>query len=333
MRGKVKRKRMVDYGRKSFILLLSIFLLSMLVFYMARLAPGDPLVAYYGDRVEKMSHEERVWAEQKLGLNEPIYIQYGKWLKNALKGDLGISFSYKTDAVKVIHTRMANTLLLGGTGLLLIFGLALLLGVICALKEDKWPDKILCRIGILSSCIPEFWLSLLLILIFSLWLKLLPASGAYSVGREADLGDRLIHLLLPLTAVVTGHLWYYAYLVRNKLLEEVRADYVLLGRAKGLSKRQLLLRHCLPNVLPAYIGIMAISVPHILGGTYIVEAVFSYPGIGTLAYESARVQDYNMLMVLCLLTGVMVIVGNLIAQLINERIDPRIRKEAGRWNS
>lgn len=216
---------------------------------------------------------------------------------------------------------------------MLIFGLALLLGVICALKEDKWPDKILCRIGILSSCIPEFWLSLLLILIFSLWLKLLPASGAYSVGREADLGDRLIHLLLPLTAVVTGHLWYYAYLVRNKLLEEVRADYVLLGRAKGLSKRQLLLRHCLPNVLPAYIGIMAISVPHILGGTYIVEAVFSYPGIGTLAYESARVQDYNMLMVLCLLTGVMVIVGNLIAQHINERIDPRIRKEAGRWNS
>ena len=140
-------------------------------------------------------------------------------------------------------------------------------------------------------------------------------------------------MLLPLTAVVTGHLWYYAYLVRNKLLEEVRADYVLLGRAKGLSKRQLLLRHCLPNVLPAYIGIMAISVPHILGGTYIVEAVFSYPGIGTLAYESARVQDYNMLMVLCLLTGVMVIVGNLIAQLINERIDPRIRKEEGRWNS
>ena len=130
---------------------------------------------------------------------------------------------------------------------------------------------------------------------------------------------------LPLTVVVLGHLWYYAYLVRSRLIEELHADYILLAKGKGLPKRTVLLRHALRNVLPSYLSIMAISVPHILGGTYIVETVFSYPGLGTLSYESARYHDYNMLMVLCMMTGALVILGNLIGQVINERIDPRVR--------
>ena len=114
-------------------------------------------------------------------------------------------------------------------------------------------------------------------------------------------------------------------MVRNKLLEEIRADYVLLAKSKGLTRRGILFRHCLRNVMPSYLSMMAIAVPHILGGTYVVETVFSYPGIGTLSYESARYQDYNLLMLLCLLSGALVILCNLIAQTINEQIDPRIR--------
>jgi peptide/nickel transport system permease protein len=114
-------------------------------------------------------------------------------------------------------------------------------------------------------------------------------------------------------------------MIRNKLLEEVRADYVLLGRSKGLSKKDILFKHCLRNVLPSYISIMAISVPHVVGGTYIVETVFSYPGIGALSYESARFHDYNLLMVLCMMTGILVIFCNLLGQIINERIDPRMK--------
>lgn len=161
--------------------------------------------------------------------------------------------------------------------------------------------------------------------IFCVSLGWLPSSGAYGVGRADDIADRALHLILPMTIVLSAHLWYYAYMVRNKLLEEARADYVLLGKAKGLNKRQILFRHCLRNILPSYISIMAISVPHILGGTYVVETVFSYPGIGTLAYESARYADYNMLMVLCMITGVTVIFCNMIGQIINEHIDPRIK--------
>lgn len=321
------RKLTIYYSKKLFWFAARLFLLSLVVFYVARMAPGDPLVSYYGDRVEKMTPQERIMAEERLGLNQPLHTQYGKWLTNVLKGDFGISFKYKTDVKEVIGGRLGNTLLLGGTGFLLIFGLALPLGCICALNEEKRLDRFLYRAGTLSSCIPEFWLALGLIFLFAVWLKILPGSGAYSTGGDKGPGDRIRHLILPLTVLVAGHLWYYACLIRNRLLEEIRADYVLLGKAKGLSDRRVLFYHCLPNILPSYFSIMAISLPHILGGTYVVETVFSYPGIGTLCYESARYKDYHLLMLLCLFTGAIVLLGNLAAQIINERIDPRIRLE------
>lgn len=311
--------------KKIIVFLFSVFLLSVIVFYISRLAPGDPLISYYGDRVEKMSSAERIWAENKLGLNDPVYVQYARWLGNALHGDFGISYKYKINVTEVIKERIGNTLLLGGTGFLLIFLLALFLGILCAWKEDKLVDRIICKIGTITSCIPEFWLSLVLILIFSINLKWLPSSGAYTIGKAADIRDRVVHLILPLTIVVTSHLWYYAYMIRNKLLEEVRADYVLLAKSKGLKKSSVMYKHCLRNILPSYFSLMAISVPHILGGTYIVETVFSYPGLGTLSYESARYKDYNLLMLLCILSGVLVIICNMIGQSISEKVDPRIK--------
>lgn len=321
----MRKNPWIYYGKKLLIFVVSIFLLSVIVFYIARLAPGDPLVSYYGDRAEKMTAGERAWAEEKLGLHESITVQYGKWLGRAVRGDFGISYKYKMDVLEVIEGRVGNTLLLGGVGFVLIFVLALLLGVWCAWNEERLIDRAICKIGTVTSCIPEFWLSLVLILIFAVELKVLPSSGAYTIGKENDLGDRILHLILPMTVVVLGHLWYYAYLIRNKLLEEVRTDYVLLAKSKGVTGKSVMFRHCVRNIIPTYLSIMAISVPHILGGTYIIETVFSYPGIGTLSYESARYQDYNLLMVICLLSGALVILCNMIAQTINERIDPRMK--------
>lgn len=321
----MKRNPFVYYGNKALIFLVSVFVLSAAVFCISRLAPGDPLMSYYGERVEKMSVEEKDAAREKLGLNDPIHVQYVRWLGSAARGDFGISYKYKQDVMEVIGQRIGNTLILGGIGFVLTFLGALGLGVLCAWHEDRWPDRLLCRGGTLLSCIPEFWLSLVLILIFSVMLRWLPSSGAYDVGHKGDVLNRMEHLVLPMTVVVLQHLWYYAYMIRNKLLEETRADYVLLGKSKGLSKRQIMFGHCLRNIMPSYISIMAISVPHVLGGTYIVETVFSYPGIGTLSYESARYHDYNMLMVLCMMTGILVIFCNLVGGIINERIDPRIK--------
>lgn len=321
----MRKNPWIYYGKKLLIFVVSIFLLSVIVFYIARLAPGDPLVSYYGERAEKMTAGERAWAEEKLGFHESITVQYGKWLGRAVRGDFGISYKYKMDVLEVIEGRVGNTLLLGGVGFVLIFVLALLLGIWCAWNEERLIDRAICKIGTVTSCIPEFWLSLVLILIFAVELKVLPSSGAYTIGKENDLCDRILHLILPMTVVVLGHLWYYAYLIRNKLLEEVRTDYVLLAKSKGVTGKSVMFRHCVRNIIPTYLSIMAISVPHILGGTYIIETVFSYPGIGTLSYESARYQDYNLLMVICLLSGALVILCNMIAQTINERIDPRMK--------
>ena len=315
--------------KKAAVFLVSVWLLSLVVFCMARLAPSDPLSAYYGERVEKMCVVDKEEARARLGLDQPLLEQYGVWLKNALHGEFGISYKYKQPVMEVISQRLGNTLLLGGLGFVLTFAGALGLGLLCAWYEDRWVDRLLCRLGTVMSCIPEFWLSMLLILIFCVLLGWLPSSGAYSVGRASDVGDRIVHLILPMAVVLAGHLWYYAYMVRSRLLEEVRADYVLMGRATGLSRRRLLLRHCLPNSLPAYFSLMAISVPHVLGGTYIVETVFSYPGLGALSFESARYADYNLLMVLCVLTGAVVILCSMIAQTINQRIDPRQRASQG----
>ena len=312
-------------GRKLLWFLASVFLLSVAVFYISRLAPGDPLMSYYGERVEKMSVEEKEAAREKLGLNAPIHTQYVRWLEHAAMGDFGISFKYKQDVLVVIGDRIGFTLILGGVGFVLTFVGALFLGILCAWHEGRWIDRSLCWGGTLLSCIPEFWLALVLILIFAVRLHWLPSSGAYDVGCMHDVLNRMEHLILPLVIVVLQHLWYDAYMIRNKLLEETRADYVLLGKSKGLSKYQIMFRHCLPSIMPSYISLMAVSVPHMLGGTYIVETVFSYPGIGQLAYESARYHDYNLLMVLCMMTGILIILCNLIAQLINEKIDPRIK--------
>ena len=320
-----KRNRLAYYGKKLVIFLVSVFLVSLSVFVISRLTPTDPLQAYYGERTEKMSVEEKNWAREKLGLNDPIPTQYVRWLRNAMKGEFGISYKYKQPVTQVIAKRINNTLILGGVDFILIFVGSLLLGILCAWNEDGWLDKFLCKIGTVSSCIPEFWFALVLILIFCVQLRWLPSSGAYATGKANDIGDRIIHLILPLFVVMIGHLWYYAYMIRNKLLEEIRADYVLLCKAKGMGKRQIMFRHCIRNIMPTYISLMAISVPHILGGTYIVETVFSYPGIGTLSYESARYADYNMLMILCMMTGITVIFCNMIGQIINEHIDPRVK--------
>ncbi|MEG2197575.1 MAG: ABC transporter permease [Cellulosilyticaceae bacterium] len=313
-------KKILQYG-------LVLFVLSSVVFYMARLAPGDPLKSYYGESVERMGAKEKEVAIAKLGLDEPIYVQYGIWFSNALKGDFGISFKYKQDVTEVIGNVYQNTVILGGISYVLTFVLALLVGVFCAMHEDKLIDKVICKIGTITNCIPSFWIALVLILIFSINLGVLPSSGAYALGKGNELGSRITHLILPVVVLVLSHLWYYAYMVRNKMLEEMKQDYVLLCKVKGLSNRKIIWRHCLRNIMPAYISLMAISVSHILGGTYVVEKVFSYPGLGSLCFESAKYHDYNMLLVLCLITGGLVVLANIVAEVISDKIDPRMKHD------
>ncbi|MCL2096286.1 MAG: ABC transporter permease [Oscillospiraceae bacterium] len=312
--------------RKFFIFVVFLLALSAVVFWLARLAPGDPLDAYYGEAVERMNESQREAAMSRLSLDKPVAAQYFAWLRNALTGDFGISHRYKQDVLHVIGGLWKNTLLLGGISYILTFVFSVLLGVFCAAKEGGTADRIICGAGTASSVIPAFFAALAAILIFGVNLKILPTGGAYSVGGNGSLADRALHLILPVSVMILSHLWYYSYMFRNRIISELKLDYVLLLRVKRLSGMRILLRHCLRNALPMLITVMAVSVPHIISGTYIVETVFSYPGIGRLAFESARYRDYNMLSALTLITGFIILAANLAGQTLSELLDPRMRK-------
>lgn len=297
-------------------------ILSILVFILSRLAPGDPMHAYYGDALERMSAEQIEAARARLSLDDGPVTQYLTWAGRVLQGDFGISFQYKEAVSSVIGDYWLNTLLLGGISFVLTFVLATLLGIYCASRHGRLIDKLIHKLGVLSSTVPTFFLALMLILIFAVNLKILPSGGATAL----DGSGRGIYLILPAFTLIFTHLWYYAYIIRNKMIRELDKDYVQLCRVKGIKNGSILFRHCLKNISPSIISLMVVSLPHILGGTYIVEMVFSYPGLGMLSFESAKYHDYNMLLMLCLITGLVVIVGNMIGEEVSELIDPRMRR-------
>jgi peptide/nickel transport system permease protein len=309
---------------KAFIMLIFLLALSVIVFWLARLAPGDPLTAYYGDAVERMNDGQRAAAMSRLSLDKPIAMQYFTWLGHALTGDFGLSFQHKQSVVTVIKKLWLNSLLLGGLAYMLTFAFAILLGVFCAAREGGALDSVIYRVGTATSVIPSFFVAIIFIFIFGVNLKILPTSGAYSLGGGGFV-DRARHLVLPLSVMILSHLWYYAYMIRNRVIQELRQDYVLLLQVKRVSGARILLRHCLRNALPMLITIMAVSVPHIVAGTYVVEVVFGYPGIGAVTFESARYRDYNMLSALTLLTGFIVLAVNMGGQALSEMLDQRMR--------
>lgn len=307
-------------------------ILSVVVLILARLAPGDPLQSFYGDKLDSMSEAEIDAARARLGLDSNLFVQYIRWLGNALHGEFGISFKYKQPVMTLIPPLLGNTLILGVSAYVAVFVLATLLAVFCALHEDKILDRLICRIGTILYYTPGFWLGVVLVLIFAVNLGWLPSSGAYDIGMKGSLVNRIQHLALPLTVMIASHLWYYAYMIRNKLLDEVRKDYVLLAKSKGCTSREIVWKHCLRNVAPTIVSIMAISIPHVTGGTVVVESVFNYPGIGNLAIEAAKYHDYNLLMVDVLITGLAVFASSFIAQTVNEVIDPRLKEmEIVKW--
>ena len=326
----LKAKALIfQLGKKLLAAAFMMLLLSVMVFWLARLAPGDPLQSFYGDATQSMTVEELAAARHRLGLDAPLRVQYEKWLTAAVQGDFGISLKYRRPVTEVAGPLIVNTLLLGGLAYVLVFAVATGLALICVRYEDGWIDRCLSAVGTVAFYTPSFWLGTMLVLVFSVNLQWLPSGGAYALGRSGDVLDRARHLILPLVVMVAGHVWYYACMIRNRLLDEVRQDYVLLARAKGLGRNAVLIRHCLRNVLPGIVNLMAVSVPHVLGGTYVAETVFNYPGIGLLAVSSAKYHDYNVLMLMVMFTAFLVIVGSMLAGFIGGCLDSRLKAGDG----
>lgn len=316
--------RLGKLASKIFQICAVLIILSMLVFTLAQLCPGDPLRSWYGDGVDRMSQAEKDLARENLGLNDSLVSQYWRWAANILEGNLGISFQYKQPVETVIGKMWGNSLVLCGLSLVLTFALAILLGVFCVLNEGKRIDKTICQVGMVSSNIPSFFLALLFIYIFAVVMGIFPVGGAYSYGAEGSFSDRAWHLVLPVSVLVMEHLWYYAYMIRNMLLEETRKDYVMMNKAKGMSRGQILWKSCMKNVMPGIVVSAASSIPHLIGGTYIIESVFAYPGLGSLSFQAAMYKDYNMLMALCLITAFVTVVFHMLAQVLSQVLNPRV---------
>ena len=313
--------------KRVLLLILAMFILSIVVFILARLTPGDPLQSYYGDQLDFMKESEISAARQKLGLDSNMVVQYFRWLGGVFHGNFGLSLKYRQPVINVIKPLVGNTILLGLISYACTFVIAIILACICAINEDGIVDKLISKIVTTIYYIPSFWLGVILVLIFAVNLKWMPSSGAYDFGMAGSISNRIRHLILPVTVMVVSHVGYYTYIIRNKLLDETRQDYVLLAKSKGCTRVEIIRKHCLRNVLPTIISLMAISIPHITGGTVVVESIFHYPGIGNLAIESTKFHDYNLLMLTVIITGFVVFLGGFIAQTLNEEIDTRIKEQ------
>jgi peptide/nickel transport system permease protein len=300
--------------------------ITLVVYIVISLAPGDPVDALVNpELVASLGPEFLAQQREALGLNQPILVRYGIWLKEAAQGNLGFSFMDRQPIAAKIAERLWPTLRLMLAAQLIAVVIAIPIGVLSALKQYSLLDYGATILGFAAISVPSFFLSLAGIYLFALKLPLLPAAGMVTVGQEPTLADALWHLLLP--AVVLG-LAEAAPLIRytrSSMLEVIRQDYVRVARAKGLRERTVIYQHALRNALIPLVTVIALGLPRLLGGTVIVEAIFAWPGMGTLAITAVRGRDYPVIMAINLISAVTILMSNLLADVIYAVIDPRIK--------
>lgn len=296
--------------------------ISLIVFLIMALLPGDPALAILGPYA---TPESLAALRQELGLDQPLWRRFLIWLGNLLQGDLGTSVALQRPVIDEIGERIGPTLLLAATALSLSVLLGLLAGVISATHRRRWQDHSLTLVVLLGISTPQFWLALLLILVFAVWLGWLPVSGMWSVYGGGDLTDLARHLILPassLALVVTGVL---ARLSRTAMLEELSQDYVLMARAKGLPERRVVYRHAFRTMLGRMLPVIGLQTGFLLGGAVYIETVFQWPGLGRMLVDAISTRDLPLVQGGVLVMATAYVLVNLLADLLQQRMDPRIR--------
>lgn len=303
----------------SVITLLIIFTFT---FILIKFAPGGPELMLCGPQV---SAEAVDALRAKLGLDQPIHIQYLKWLRSLLRGDLGRSHKELRPVTAVIRQRLSNTLVLSLSAFLLALLISIPLGVFCALKQNQWYDYAVTTFSLIGISIPVFWLAILLILVFAVKLRLLPSAGMATLGQEFSLVDRLAHLVMPVTVIVVWRVAPWTRYVRSSMIEVMGEDYIRTARAKGLAERSVNFKHALKNALIPVVTIISLSLPRVVAGSVVTETVFAWPGMGRLAVNAAYYRDYPVIMGLLVVFSTMVVISNLFIDILYTYLDPRIR--------
>ena len=309
-------KRKIGYRLAHiFLVLLGVSFLSFLLMYVS---PGDPVRAMYAVSGSIPSEEVLEQIREELGLNDPFFIQYGNWISNCLRGDFGTSYSKGEAVATLLMERVMPTIQLALLSLVIMVLVAVPIGVYSALRQNSILDYLLRGTTFISISMPNFWVGLLLLYVVAMKLGWLPV-----VSNQMNFQ----RLILPAVTLAIAMAGKYARQVRAAILEELRQDYVAGARARGLSERCVLWCHVLPNAVLPLITMLGLSLGSLLGGTAVVEVIFSYPALGSLAISAITSRDYPLIQGYVLWIALIYMAVNLVVDLSYNRLDPRLRKE------
>jgi len=321
---------MITYIIKRILMAIPMLIgISFLTYLVMAMAPGGPITAM-ADFNPKVSPEIRERLVKLYDLDKPIPVQYAKWAKRLVKLDFGTSFKDSQPVLGKIAERLPKTLLLSGLSLLLSFFIAIPIGLLSALKHNTWVDKCLTVFVFLGFSIPTYWIALLLMIVFGIYGGWLPITGFRSILSDDMTGFQRVmdvarHLVLPVLVSGFTSLAGLSRYMRNGMLEVIRQDYIRTARAKGLPENKVILSHALRNSLIPLITILGLSLPDLISAGVIFETIFSYPGLGRLAYEAVMARDFPVIMATVFFGALLTLVGNLIADISYAYADPRIR--------
>ncbi|MEM0007868.1 MAG: ABC transporter permease [Candidatus Bathyarchaeia archaeon] len=291
-----------------------IFLVSLFIFLLMQMLPGDPIKLIASERAtpERIEELRRSW-----GLDQPIYIQYFYWLSHVMMGDFGYSYVTRLPVSHLIWSRLPYTIQLTFTALILSYVLGIPIGVIAAVKRGTVVDNVTVGVATFFYSMPTYWLGLILMLIFGLYLRWFPISGSFSLES----------MVLPLLTLTLPYVAMSARIVRTEMLEVLTEDYVRTAWAKGLPSRMVILKHALRNALIPLTVMFFLDLPWIIGGAVIVESVFAWPGMGSLLYKSILKQDYPVVQAIVLIITILTVICNILGDVVVAFLDPRIRVE------
>ena len=304
----------------------TLLVITAMVYALILIVPGDPVMAmlgYVAGERSVVSPEVYARMRERLGLDDPIYVQYVRWLGRAVQGDLGTSVVTGQPVLNLILSRLPATLYLATASLLLAIVIAIPGGLWAAVKQNTAVDHAAMAFVLFCICTPSFWVALLLVLVFSIWLGWLPSIGY--TPPEQDFGRFLIHLIMPTAILGTEVAAQVLRYVRTEFLEQLHQDYVRTARAKGLPERLVLWKHTLKNSLIATTTALGFQVAHLLGGSTIIETVFAYPGIAYLMIQSIYNRDFAVVQGVVLFIAVTVLLVNFLVDVLYAALDPRIR--------
>jgi ABC-type dipeptide/oligopeptide/nickel transport system permease component len=313
----------LSYAARRIVLLVPVLLgATVVVFGLIHLIPGDPAASLLGPN---STDAARAALRHDLGLDQPLPVQYLKWLWQVLHLDLGESIARRQPVSAIVWEAFKNTLLLAAMAALIANVGGLFLGVLAATRQFGLADRISMALAAFGTAIPSYWLGLILVSVFALKVQLFPTGGMTSAIDGGSPTDILWHLVLPAIAAAAAPAGIIARTVRASVLEVLRLDFVQAMRARGLSERAILVRHILPNSFPAILTVMGLQAGYLIGGVAFVEVVFSWPGIGNLLFLSIGQRDYPVILGVMLFVSVIFVVLNLTVDLMHAAIDPRVR--------